>query len=84
MSHNIIIESGKSVRLTTAGKYCDRDIIVSANGEDLDEVLSQQDTLLKELVDTLDEKAAESPVEYEVWTITYADGTTEKKKVAFV
>ena len=30
MSHNIKIEVGTSVRLTTAGKYCDRDILVSA------------------------------------------------------
>ena len=30
MSHNITIEGGTSVRLPTAGKYCDRDILVSA------------------------------------------------------
>ena len=32
MSHNITVESGKSVRLPTAGKYCDRDIVISAIG----------------------------------------------------
>lgn len=32
MSHNIIVEGGKSVRLPTAGKYCDRDIVVTAQG----------------------------------------------------
>jgi hypothetical protein len=32
MSHNITIEGGTSVRLPTAGKYCDRDIIVTATG----------------------------------------------------
>ena len=32
MSHNIIVEGGKSVRLLTAGKYCDRDIVVTAEG----------------------------------------------------
>lgn len=32
MSYNITVESGKSVRLTTAGKYCDRDIVVTATG----------------------------------------------------
>ena len=30
MSHNIVIEGGTSVRLPTAGKYCDRDIVVTA------------------------------------------------------
>ena len=32
MSHNITVESGKSVRLPTSGKYCDRDIIITATG----------------------------------------------------
>ena len=32
MSHNITVKGGKSVRLPTAGKYCDRDIIVTAEG----------------------------------------------------
>lgn len=32
MSFNITVEGGKSVRLKTAGKYCDRDIVVSAEG----------------------------------------------------
>lgn len=32
MSFNIEVESGKSVRLPTAGKYCDRDIVVTATG----------------------------------------------------
>lgn len=32
MSHNITVESGKSVKLKTAGKYCDRDIVVTAEG----------------------------------------------------
>ena len=30
--HNITVDGGKSVRLKTAGKYCDRDIIVTATG----------------------------------------------------
>lgn len=30
--HNITVEGGTSVRLPTAGKYCDRDIIVTAEG----------------------------------------------------
>jgi hypothetical protein len=32
MSHNITVEGGKSVRLKTKGKYCDRDIVVTAEG----------------------------------------------------
>ena len=32
MTHNITVEGGTSVRLTTAGKYCDRDIVVTATG----------------------------------------------------
>ena len=32
MTHNITVEGGTSVRLPTAGKYCDRDIIVTATG----------------------------------------------------
>ena len=32
MSHNITVESGSSVRLKTAGKYCDRDIVITATG----------------------------------------------------
>lgn len=34
MSFNIEVEGGKSVRLLTAGKYCDRDIVVTAMGGD--------------------------------------------------
>lgn len=30
--HNITVEGGSSVRLKTAGKYCDRDIVVTATG----------------------------------------------------
>lgn len=32
MSHNITVEGGKSVKLKTAGKFCDQDIIVTAQG----------------------------------------------------
>lgn len=32
MSWNIEVEGGKSVRLPTAGKYCDQDIVVTAKG----------------------------------------------------
>ena len=29
--HNITVEGGSSVRLPTAGKYCDRDVVVTAS-----------------------------------------------------
>ncbi len=32
MTHNIEVESGKTVKLPTAGKYCDRDIVVTGYG----------------------------------------------------
>ena len=32
MSHNITVAGGTSVRLKTAGKYCDQDIVVTAEG----------------------------------------------------
>lgn len=32
MTHNITVEGGTSVSLPTAGKYCDRDIVVTATG----------------------------------------------------
>ena len=55
MSHNITIEGGTSVRLPTAGKYCDQDIIITAEGgkEDLDAVLTEQDNLIDELREVL-------------------------------
>lgn len=32
--HNITVEGGTSVRLKTAGKYCDRDILITASGSE--------------------------------------------------
>jgi hypothetical protein len=32
MTHNITVEGGTSVRLPTAGKYCDRNIVITATG----------------------------------------------------
>lgn len=41
--HNITVQGGSSVRLKTAGKYCDRDILVSATpgGVDLPELTNE-------------------------------------------
>ena len=36
--HNITLDGGSSVRLKTAGKYCDRDIIVTATNELVDKI----------------------------------------------
>lgn len=60
MSFNIEVQSGSSVRLPTSGKYCDRDIVVTATGgvEDLDAVLTEQETLIEELKKVLEEKKA--------------------------
>ena len=50
MSFNIEVEGGKSVRLPTAGKYCDRDIVVTATGgggnDELAEMLTNKMTAL--------------------------------------
>ena len=60
--HGFYVESGETIRLKTAGKYCDRDIYVSGIGgvEDLDEVLTEQESLIDELKAILDTKAAGS------------------------
>lgn len=60
MSHNITVEGGTSVRLPTAGKYCDRDIVITAEGgkEDLDAVLTEQEELIDELKEVLRGKAS--------------------------
>ena len=60
MSFNITLEGGTSLRLPTAGKYCDRDIIVTAEGgkEDLDEVLAEQDSLIDQIEQALIGKAS--------------------------
>jgi hypothetical protein len=39
MSFNITVEGGKSVRLKTKGKYCDRDIVVTATGGVADPII---------------------------------------------
>lgn len=61
MSHNITVAGGTSVRLPTAGKYCDRDIVVTATGgsetaEDLDALLTEQEQLIATLKETLAKK----------------------------
>lgn len=59
---NITVEGGKSVKLPTGGKYCDRDIIVTAEGggvvENLEEVLAEQRGLIETLQTKLSNKAS--------------------------
>lgn len=59
MSFNIEVESGSSVRLPTKGKYCDRDIVITATGgtEDLNDVLTEQETLIANLQEILRSKS---------------------------
>jgi len=56
---NLTINGTK--RLLTAGKYCESDIVVTAEGgaEDLDAVLTEQESLIASLQATLEEKAME-------------------------
>ena len=58
--HRITIAGGTSKRLPTAGKYCDRDIVITAEGgaENLDTVLTEQGELIAELKEILSNKAA--------------------------
>lgn len=51
MFHNITIEGGKSVRLLTGGKYCDKDIIVNALGGATAFTVSSIDELPTDAVD---------------------------------
>jgi hypothetical protein len=71
---NITVEGGTTKRLLTAGKYCDRDIIISAEGgtEDLDEVLTEQETLIEELKTILASKAGGGGGSYDFeWANVY-------------
>lgn len=59
--HKITIESGTSKRLPIGGKYSENDVIVTAIGgtaEDLDSVLTEQETLISELKSALRGKAS--------------------------
>lgn len=83
MSFNIEVEGGTSVRLPTAGKYCDRDIVVTAQGgaEDLNEVLTEQEALIAGLQAILRVRASDDEYTAETWTFTLEDGTTLEKVV---
>ena len=55
MSFNIEVQGGSSVRLPTAGKYCDRDIVVTATGG--------SDDLAKQIITRSIEKIADNSIE---------------------
>lgn len=64
---NIEVQGGSSVRLPTAGKYCDRDIIVTASGggtEEIENIIDQSGVLestegtVEEKVEALIDKAS--------------------------
>lgn len=74
MTHNVTVECGSSVRLPTAGKYCDRDIVITAEGgaEDLNDVLTEQEALIAELQDILAKKAVSGGGSYNFeWARVY-------------
>ena len=52
MSFEITVEGGSSVRLPTAGKYCDRDIIITASGGGGNSVVAFLAGTAKEVIDT--------------------------------
>ena len=63
--HNITVPGGTSVRLPTSGKYCDRDIIVTAEGSgggettvDLTAELTEQESIIAQIKAALEDKAS--------------------------
>ena len=57
--HNISVQAGQSLRLLTAGKYCDRDIVVTADGSSGGSSGGGQiDALLDGTITALDSNAA--------------------------
>lgn len=54
-TYNITVEGGSSVRLPTAGKYCDRDIIVTATGGGITEPDPREDYQRVEHIESAEE-----------------------------
>ena len=55
--HNITVDGGSTARLKTAGKYCDRDIIITATNDALDKVINGTITEIKTNLTTIREYA---------------------------
>ena len=71
---NITIPGGSSKRLMTEGKYCDKNIVVTAEGgsqENLDSVLSEQEALITTLQATLMGKAAVQRIDSGSFVLDY-------------
>lgn len=68
--HNITVEGGSSVRLLTAGKYCDRDIVVTAKGA----VVPEETSIFDPTKETILKRS----------TATYNDIVVTKTMIAFV
>lgn len=89
--HNITVQGGSSVRLPTAGKYCDRDIIVTAEGGgvELDVVTASSlpatvtDGQIVVITDTtpgtvyIDTDEPASPASGDVWVKLEAEATVK-------
>ncbi len=76
MKHNIIVGGGESVRLPTSGTYCDRDIIITAEGGGGEPDPSDQYQRVEYIT-----SAAEGTYPYIVTDI-YADNSTGAEVVA--
>lgn len=79
MSYEIVVEGGMKVKLPTAGKFCDRDIIITAEGEDLSSEMTEQDTLIEQIQTALHGKATggEGKPEQEKTVEITENGTVE-------
>lgn len=53
MSINVNVEGGKTVKLATAGKYCDRDIVVTAAGASEEDLKAKYDAGVQAGMDQL-------------------------------
>lgn len=87
--HNITVQGGTSVRLLTAGKYCDRDILVTAEGGGIALDVITASTLPDTVVDGqivvitdttpgtvyIDTDAPASPATGDVWVQVGAEAT---------
>lgn len=77
MSFSIEVEGGASVRLATAGKYCDRDIVVTAKGVAATIEYCQTNDIVKQFVD----EVTYDPADYSTSQIaSYAGQATSYEK----
>lgn len=70
---NVSVENGSSVKLKTAGKYCDKDILVTTTGNT--ETVETQADMLSQIIEILDEPSG--GVLYELTTPTSFDANNK-------